>query len=340
VTAYPAHELCRRHCFEEVAYLHWHGGLPTREQLTAQNRVERAERTLGPRAAAALSRRPSAAGSRDTLLTVLSVLAADVTAEDDPAEAGHATALRLVAVLPSIAAADQRRRAGLGAIAPRDHLGFAANFLCMTLGKVPEPQIVAAFEASLILYGGAPHAAADPFRGIVQARPDLYEAVGPALGARPQSADAITARAVIEMMHEVVIPDNAHSWVEEALDEGRRIPGFGQDPGGAENARVAAMRRSLAIIASLRGGQRLIETYEALAEAVHDASGLTPTLDYPAILAYRLIGFDPEGFAPILAIARLPGRTAPLPGRLAAGRLTRLRAASDRRTAAGVAAAV
>lgn len=46
---------------------------------------------------------------------------------------------------------DQRRRRGLGGIPPRDDLSYAANFLYMTFGKVPEPQIVAAFQTSLIL---------------------------------------------------------------------------------------------------------------------------------------------------------------------------------------------
>ena len=62
--------------------------------------------------------------------------------------------MRLFAVLPSLVAFEQRRRRGLGAVAPRDDLGYAANFLYMTFGKVPEPQIVAAFERSLILPRG------------------------------------------------------------------------------------------------------------------------------------------------------------------------------------------
>jgi citrate synthase len=66
--------------------------------------------------------------------------------------ANGARALRLFAVLPAIIALDQRRRHGLGAVPPRDDLGFAANFLHMTFGQVPEPAIVSAFETSLILY--------------------------------------------------------------------------------------------------------------------------------------------------------------------------------------------
>jgi citrate synthase len=157
VTIYHAQELCRRHSFEEVAYLRWHGELPTREQVCAQNRVERAQRALSPQVAAALARQPAAADPIDTVREALG--------------AERATAVRLFAVLPAIVAADQRLRQGLGVIAAREHLGYAANFLSMTFGKVPEPQIVAAFETALILYGGhISPAAAVPSRPAVPTR--------------------------------------------------------------------------------------------------------------------------------------------------------------------------
>ena len=88
----------------------------------------------------------------DTLRTAVSLLGASDPAEGDNSPAAiRAKALRLFAVLPAVVAMDQRRRHGLGSIPPRDDLSYAANFLYMTFGKVPEPQIVAAFQTSLIL---------------------------------------------------------------------------------------------------------------------------------------------------------------------------------------------
>jgi citrate synthase len=238
------------------------------------------------------------------------MLGLDESADNDPAIARNFAALRLFAVVPSIVAADQRQRRGLGVIAPREHLGYAANLLCMTLSKVPAPQVVAAFETSLILYADRnPHATAYPSPRTASVRPDLYEVVGPAIGSLQRSKEAGTAREITNMVSAVANPDNARAWVNKALAEGRTIPGFGQHLDMAEEARVAAMRGALGVISSFRGGPDLINTYEAISEAVSDATGLHPLLDYPASLAFQLIGFDPEAFVPILAVAQLPGRT-------------------------------
>jgi citrate synthase len=335
VTIYHAQELCRRHSFEEVAYLRWHGELPTRDQVSAQNRLERPQRALDPRVAATLARQPPTAHPIDTLRTALGALGPRASAVDDPAAGVHAQAVRLFAVLPSIVAADQRLRQGLGVITARGHLGYAANFLSMTFGKVPEPQIVAAFETALILYGGhIPHAPAFPSR---PAASDPYRVADSAIGALQRSEDTGAGPAVIEMVNEVGIPDNARPWVEEALAGGRKIPGFNYRLDKTDDARVPAMRGALGMIAGLRRGQHVIEVYEALAEAVREASGRTPLLDFPASLAFQLIGFDAQAFAPILAVARLPGWTADSARQLAVSSLIWPRSAADARAAERVA---
>ena len=331
MTIYYAQELCRRHSFEEVAYLRWHDELPSRDQISAQNRVERAQRALDPQVAAALARQPASADPLDTLRSALGALAAR-----EPA----AVAVRLFAVLPAIVAADLRIRQGLGVIAAREHLGYAANFLSMTFGKVPEPQVVAAFETALILYAG--HSTQGSVLPSLRSRPTTpsrsypYRAADAAIGALQRSAEGAAGPAVIEMVNEIGIPDNAGTWVEEALAAGRKIPGFNYRLDKTDDARVPAMRAALGMIAGLRRGQHLIEVYEALAEAVREASGRTPVLDFPASLAFHLIGFEAQAFAPILAVARFPGWTAHAVPQLAVGRLIRPRAAADVRAAAAI----
>jgi citrate synthase len=262
------------------------------------------------------------------------------------ARAVNATAVRLFAVLPAIVAADQRLRQGLGVIAAREHLGYAANFLSMTFGKVPEPQIVAAFETALILYGGPiPPSPALPSRSGLPSRPttpshslrpDAYRAADAAIGALQRSGEGAAGPAVIAMMNEIGIPGNARPWVEEALAAGRKIPGFNYRLDKTDDARVPAMRGALGMVAGLRRGRRLIELYEAVAEAVRAASGRTPVLDFPASLAFQLIGFDARAFAPILAVARLPGWTAHAAPQLTVGPLIRPRSAADARAAAAI----
>lgn len=322
---YPVQELARRCSFEEVAYLLWHGELPTHGQLSAQNRAERAQRALDPLLAAALMTLPVTAHPMDTMRTAVSLLGANDPAENDNSPAAvKAKSLRLFAALPTVVALDQRRRHGLGAIPPRDDLGFAANFLYMTFGKVPEPQVVAAFETSLILY--AEHSfnpSTFTARVVASTLSDLYSAVAAAIGALKGPLHGGANEAVMKMLNEIGIPDNAKPWLDEALAGKRKIMGFGHRVYKNGDPRVPAMRTALGMIAALRGGEHLIDLYETLAAVMYEATGLHPNLDYPSGLAYHLIGFDTPIFTPVFVAARLPGWTAHIAEQLAGNSLIR-----------------
>ncbi len=328
---YPVQELCRRCSFEQVAYLLWHGELPTPDQLAAQNRAERAQRALDPLIAASIRDLPVTAHPMDILRTAVSLLgAADPTENDNSPAACRAKALRLFAVLPAVVAMDHRRRRGLDPVPPRDDLGFAANFLYMTFGKVPEPQIVTAFETSLILY--AEHgfnASTFTARVVTSTLSDTYSAVTAAIGALKGPLHGGANEAVMHMMEEIGTADRVGEWLERALADKRKIMGFGHRVYKNGDSRVPTMRAALGEIAALRGGQNLVDIYEALARAVYEAKGLHPNLDYPAGPAYHLIGFDTPAFTPIFVAARLPGWTAHIAEQLAEGSLIRPLAAYD-----------
>jgi citrate synthase len=322
---YPVTELARRCSFEEVAYLLWHGDLPTPAQLAAQNDAERAQRALDPALAGILTGLPVNAHPMDTLRTAVSLLgAADPAEDDNTPEANQAKALRLFAAAPSVAALDQRRRRGQDPVPPRGDLGFAANFLYMTFGEVPEPAITAAFETSLILY--AEHsfnASTFTARVVTSTLADTYSAVTAAIGALKGPLHGGANEAVMDMLDEIGTSGHAEQWLEGALAGKRTIMGFGHRVYKHGDSRVPTMRAALGDIASLRDGQRLLDIYETLAKAMLNAKGLHPNLDYPAGPAYHLIGFDTPTFTPIFVAARITGWTAHIAEQLAAGRLIR-----------------
>jgi citrate synthase len=328
---YPVQELARRCSFEEVAYLLWHRELPAPAQLAAQNEAERACRRLDPVTAAILQGLPVSAHPMDVLRTAVSLLgAADPAAGDNSPHASQSRALRLFSVLPVVVALDQRRRRGLAALSPRDDLGFAANFLYMTFGEEPEPQITAAFETSLILY--AEHsfnASTFTARVVTSTLADLYSAVTAAIGALKGPLHGGANEAVMDMFTEIGTADRAEEWLAAALAEGRKIMGFGHRVYKNGDSRVPAMRAALGDIATLRDGQLLLDLYETLAEAMYQTKGLHPNLDCPAGPAYHLIGFDTPAFTPIFVAARLPGWTAHVAEQLARNSLIRPLAAYD-----------
>ncbi len=313
---YPVQELCWRHSFEEVAFLLWHGELPTRDQLLAQNRAERSLRAIHQDLGTALAGQPLSADPLDALRKAVSTLGANAPAAYDRVPAAvHAEALRLFAVLPSLVAFDQRRRRGLDPVAPRGDLGYAANFLYMTLGKLPEPQVVAAFERSLILHAGDSFGISPLAARIGASSVSVLYSTVAAAGALKAGPQSNVAAAVLGILNEGMVHGNPRSWAEEAVATRRSVAGFG--PGDAKTAdhRVPAMRTALGMVAALRDGQRLLEAYDALADAVCDVRGLRPSLDFPTGPAYHLMGFDSPMFAPVLFAARLPGLTAHLAGR-------------------------
>jgi citrate synthase len=322
---YAVQDLAHNCSFEEVAYLLWHGELPTADQLAQQNAQERANRRLDAPITKTLLDLPTTAHPMDTLRTAVSLLGADDPSEgDNSPNALQHKALRLFAVLPTVVALEQRRRRGQEPIAPRDDLGFCENFLHMTFGEVPERAIVDAFETSLILY--AEHgfnASTFTARVVSSTLSDTFSAVTAAIGALKGSLHGGANEAVMGVFEEIGTPENAEPWLLRALAEKRKIMGFGHRVYKHGDSRVPTMREALQTVGDVRGGKQLLEKYEALAAAMLRAKNLHPNLDYPAGPTYHLIGFDTPIFTPIFVAARITGWTAHIAEQLAANSLIR-----------------
>src|SRR5699024_11049842 len=71
---YPVQELAASCSFEEVAYLLWHGELPTAEQLAEQEKLERSLRPLDARTKQLIDALPTTAHPMDIVRTVVSQL--------------------------------------------------------------------------------------------------------------------------------------------------------------------------------------------------------------------------------------------------------------------------
>ncbi|MDQ1556066.1 MAG: 2-methylcitrate synthase, partial [Actinomycetota bacterium] len=154
---YPVQELAARCSFEEVAYLLWHGELPTSDQLAEFEILERSLRPLDPRTRRIIDELPLTAHPMDVVRTAVSVIGATDPTLNQPngtldRSLNEGRALYLLAQLPAIVAYDQRRRHGEDLVEPRDDLGYSANFLHMAFGEVPDLVVVNAFDVSMILY--------------------------------------------------------------------------------------------------------------------------------------------------------------------------------------------
>ncbi|MFD9827309.1 bifunctional 2-methylcitrate synthase/citrate synthase [Tsukamurella tyrosinosolvens] len=309
---YAVQDLAAACSFEQVAHLLWNGELPSREEGIRFEASERAARVADRSLLELVHRLPTTCHPMDVVRTTISYLGADDPEEwATTPEALQAKGLRMLAVLPTIVAADHRRRRGLAPIAPDTRLGYAENFLHMCFGEVPEPELVRAFEVSLILY--AEHsfnASTFAARVVASTLSDMYSAVTAAVGALKGPLHGGANEAVMHDMEEIGDPANAEAWMRGKLDRREKVMGFGHRVYKNGDSRVPTMKRAFLDIAARTGGEKWVRIYDILERTMDDATGIKPNLDFPTGPAYHLLGFDTEVFTPIFVMARITGWTA------------------------------
>ncbi|KRF32900.1 bifunctional 2-methylcitrate synthase/citrate synthase [Yonghaparkia sp. Soil809] len=326
---YPVQELAANCTFEEVAYLLWHGELPTDAQLAEFETLERAHRRLNPTVKDAIDALPLSAHPMDVVRTAVSVIGAlDETLTTDRTwidlDLTLERSIRLFAQLPAIVAFAQRRLRDEHLVEPRDDLGYSANFLHMTFGEVPEKVVVDAFDVSMILY--AEHsfnASTFTARVITSTLSDVYSAVVGAIGALKGPLHGGANEAVQHTFDEVGSADGAREWLATALAEKRKIMGFGHRVYKNGDSRVPTMRAALETLVVHYDRPEVLDLYDALETAMVEAKNIKPNLDYPSGPAYNLMGFDTTMFTPLFIAARVTGWTAHVREQLASNALIR-----------------
>ncbi|MDH6422758.1 bifunctional 2-methylcitrate synthase/citrate synthase [Aurantimicrobium minutum] len=326
---YPVQELAASKSFEEVAWLLWHGELPTASELAGFQKSERAQRALDINVKRVIDELPLTAHPMDVVRTAVSVIgASDPHTDDSTPEGNLAKSITLFAKLPAIVSYDQRRRRGEGVIEPRDDLDYSANFLWMSFGEIPDDVVVDAFRVSLILY--AEHsfnASTFTARVITSTLSDLYSAVTGAIGALKGPLHGGANEAVLHIFNEIGFgPDaaaRAEAWLEQALEEKRKIMGFGHRVYKKGDSRVPTMRKSMVELIEYYNRPDVLDLYEGLEAAMTERKGIMPNLDYPSGPAYHLMGFDTLTFTPIFVAARITGWTAHIMEQLQANALIR-----------------
>lgn len=309
---YPVQDLAARCSFEEVAYLLWHGELPTDGQLQLFSQRERAHRRADRWLLSLLTKLPDNCHPMDVVRTAISYLGAE-DPEEDNTECNLDKSLRMMAVLPTIVAADMRRRRGLDPIAPHSHLGYSENFLNMCFGEVPGATIVSAFEKSMILY--AEHgfnASTFAARVVTSTQSDIYSAVTAAIGALKGSLHGGANEAVMHDLIDIDSPERVGGWLQAKLANNDKVMGFGHRVYKSGDSRVPTMKAALVDIVSADsdGGVRWLAISEELERAMDAATGIKPNLDFPTGPAYHLMGFAIESFTPIFVMSRITGWTA------------------------------
>jgi 2-methylcitrate synthase/citrate synthase II len=322
---YAVQDLCEESNFEEVAYLLWHGELPTAAQLAAFQAEERADRAISPALLSVLRAIPKDAHPMDAVRTAVSFMGAEEPEAGDVSDAAQRRkAMRLLAKLPTAVAATNRLSKGLEPIAPDPALPFCENFFHMVFGKVPQPEVIKSFDVSMILY--AEHtfnASTFTARTVTSTGADIHGAITAAIAALKGPLHGGANEAVMHMLKEIGGPNQAPEWIKGKFDHKALVMGFGHRVYKSGDSRVPTMTKYAEKMAEVVGDRRWMETSRVLAGIMLREKNIHPNLDFPAGPAYYLMGFDIPLFTPIFVCSRITGWAAHVFEQAADNRLIR-----------------
>jgi 2-methylcitrate synthase/citrate synthase II len=322
---YAVQDLCEETDFEQVAYLLWHGELPTAAQLKEFQAEERANRALSPALLRVLREFPKDAHPMDAIRTAVSFMGMeDPEAADVSDEAQRRKAMRLLAKAPTAVAAANRLSKGLDPIDPDPALPYCENFFHLVFGKVPQPEVIKSFDVSMILY--AEHtfnASTFTARTVTSTGADIHGAIAAGIAALKGPLHGGANEAVMHMLKEVGSPEAAVDWLEGKFDHRALVMGFGHRVYKSGDSRVPTMTKYAEKMAEVVGDRRWMETSRVLARQMLERKNIHPNLDFPAGPAYYLMGFDIPMFTPIFVCSRITGWAAHVFEQAADNRLIR-----------------
>jgi 2-methylcitrate synthase/citrate synthase II len=322
---YPVQDLCENASFDETAYLLWNGELPSQGQLNAFRTQEKANRALSPTLLRVLAEFPKQAHPMDALRTAVSFMGMeDPEAADISDAAQRRKAMRLLAKIPTAVAASNRLSKGLDPIAPDPGLSFCENVFHMVFGRVPQPEVIKAFDVSMILY--AEHtfnASTYTARLVTSSMSDMHAAITAAIGSLKGPLHGGANEAVMHMLKEIPSPEVAEAWLRERFDHKALVMGFGHRVYKTGDSRVPTMKKYAEVMARVVGDERWMKTSAVLAGVMLAEKNIHPNLDFPAGPAYYLMGFDIPLFTPIFVCSRITGWAAHVLEQAADNRLIR-----------------
>ena len=268
---------------------------------------------------------PKNAHPMDVIRTCVSLMALeDKDTKDNSPKANMRKAMRIFAKTPTAVAAYFRTRKGKSIIAPSKKLSFSENFFKMMFNKVPDKEIVRAFDISLILY--AEHSfnvSTFTARTITSSLSDLHGAITGAIASLKGPLHGGANEEVMHMMNKIKSPDNALKWINNALDKKEVVMGFGHRVYKSGDSRVPTMRKYFAKVAKIKKDKKFEKIYDIVEKVMIDRKNIHPNVDYPTGPTYHLMGFDTDFFTPIFVISRITGWSAHIMEQHAANKLIR-----------------
>jgi len=318
---YPIEQLASQSHYLEVAYLLIHGELPTTDQLdqwTTDIRYHTyIHENFRKRFVDAFHYDAHPMGMLISGIAALSTFYPEAKDISDP-ETRAAQIIRLIAKVPTIAAASYRYSRGMPFVFPDNSLNFTENFLSM-MWKVaepeyePDPVLSRALDVLFILHAdheqncgtlamrtvGSSHA--DPYSAAAAAAAALY---GPRHGGANE--------AVLRMLTDIGSIDNVEAFIADVKAGKGKLQGFGHRVYKNYDPRAKIIKQTADEVFAVTGKNPLLDIALKLEEvALSDeyfiSRKLYPNVDFYSGLIYQAMNFPTEMFTVLFAIPRVAG---------------------------------
>jgi citrate synthase len=325
---YDIHDLAARASFEEVAFLLWHGDLPTQSQLDTLNRDLIAARALPNQVESLIRELPRQSLPMDVLRTAVSALGIyDPDSQDNSQPANVRKAVRLTAQTATIVAAIERVRNGKAPVAPNPALGHAANFLHMLWGRTPDEISVRTMDIALILHADHEfNASTFSARVTAATLTDMHSAITSAIGTLKGPLHGGANEAVMRLLLQIDEPSRAVPAIKEMLAAKKKVPGFGHRVYKTEDPRATHLRRMSEELGRRVGQLKWFEISREIEKYMLQEKGLHCNVDFYSASCYYTLGIPIDLFTPVFAVSRIAGWTAHVLEQMADNRLIRPRA--------------
>lgn len=321
---YPIEQLAEKSSFIEVAYLMQHGELPNHEQLTSYNRIITRHSMLNESLKSLFNGFYHNAHPMAIMVGVVGSLSAFYHDSTDITNPKHReiAAHRMIAKMPTIAAASYKHSVGEPQVYPDNSLSYTGNLLNMMFSVPCEKYVVdpiaeKALDLIFILHIDheqnaststvrlAGSSGANPFACIASGIAALW---GPAHGGANE--------AVLTMLKEIGDVDNIPKFIERAKDKNDpfRLMGFGHRVYKNYDPRARIIRKMCHEVLTKLGKAddpafKLALKLEeiALSDEYFIERNLYPNVDFYSGLIYKALGIPTNMFTVMFAIARTVG---------------------------------
>jgi citrate synthase len=318
---YPIEELAEKSTYLEVTYLLIHGELPTPaehdewvKEITYHTFIHE---NMRKRFLEGFHYDAHPMGMLVSAVAALSTFYAE--AKDISDEEGlHKQIVRLIAKMPTLAAACHRFSVGMPFVYPDNSLSFCANFLSM-MWKIAEPRYDAnpalahALDVLFILHADhEQNCGTTALRTVASAHADPYSACAAGCAALYGPRHGGANEAVIHMLNEIGSIDNVPDFVKGVKEGKGRLQGFGHRVYKNYDPRATIIKRVADEVFAVTGKNPLLDIAlkleeVALADDYFLSRKLYPNVDFYSGLIYQAMGFPIEMFTVLFAIPRTSG---------------------------------